>query len=94
MAEEFRDVDVDRTGLPERRFPFRIVAVIVIVIVCAAFISQNRERVNVDFIVFDRDARTWVVILVSMALGALLVEFVRLALKRRRQSGGPQEVRA
>jgi uncharacterized integral membrane protein len=62
------------------------VAVIVIVIVCAAFISENRERVNVDFIVFDRDARTWVVILVSMALGALLVEFVRLALKRRRRS--------
>jgi uncharacterized integral membrane protein len=86
MADDFRDADVDRTGQPQRRFPVRIVAVIVIVIVCAGFISRNRERVNVDFILFDRDARTWVVILVSMALGALLVEFVRLALKRRRHS--------
>jgi len=86
VADDFRDADVDRTGQPERRFPLRIVAVIVIVIVCAAFISQNRERVNVDFIVFDRDARTWVVILVSMALGALLFELVCLALKRHRRS--------
>jgi uncharacterized integral membrane protein len=62
------------------------VAAIVIALVCVAFISQNRERVNVDFLVFDRDARTWVVIVLSMALGALLAEFVRLALKRRRQS--------
>jgi uncharacterized integral membrane protein len=86
MADDFRDADVERRGQPpQRRFPVRIIAVIVVVIVCAAFISQNRERVNVDFLVFDRDARTWVVIVVSMALGALLAEFVRLALKRRRQ---------
>jgi uncharacterized integral membrane protein len=87
VADDFRDPDVDRLGQPpHRRFPARIIAVIVVVIVCAAFISQNRERVNVDFLVFDRDARTWVVIVLSMALGALLAEFVRLALKRRRQS--------
>jgi uncharacterized integral membrane protein len=87
MADDFRDDDVHRVDATHRhRFPVRIVAVIVIAIVCAVFISQNRERVNVDFIVFDRDARTWVVIVLSMALGALLVEFVRLALKRRRQS--------
>ena len=87
--DDFRDVDGDRAMSPhEHRFPTRIVAVIVIGIICALFISQNRERVNVDFLLFDRDARTWVVIIVSMALGALLAEFVRLALKRRRQSSG------
>lgn len=87
MSDDFRDGDIDRVDATHRhRFPVRIVAVIVVAIVCAAFISQNREHVNVDFVVFDRDARTWVVIVVSMALGALLVEFVRLALKRRRQS--------
>ena len=54
---------------------------------CARSSSRRTaSRVNVDFILFDRDARTWVVIIVSMALGALLAEFVRLALKRRRQS--------
>jgi uncharacterized integral membrane protein len=87
MADDFREADANRLGQPqERRFPTRVVAVIVIALVCVAFISQNRERVNVDFLVFDRDARTWVVIVLSMALGALLAEFVRLALKRRRQS--------
>ena len=45
----------------------------------------NRTRVKVDFIVFDRQARTWVVILISMALGALLAEVIRLAVKRRRR---------
>ena len=87
MTHEFRDGDGDG-GMPEHRhgFPTRLVALVVIAIVCALFISQNRERVNVDFIIFDRDARTWVVIIVSMALGALLAEFIRLALKRRRQS--------
>ena len=89
MADDFPDGDGDRRdqGMPTHghRFPTRIVAVVVIAIVCALFISQNRERVNVDFIIFDRDARTWVVIIVSMALGALLAEFIRLALKRRRR---------
>jgi uncharacterized integral membrane protein len=86
MTHEFMDGDGDG-GAPEHRhgFPTRLVALVVIAIVCALFISQNRERVNVDFILFDRDARTWVVIIVSMALGALLAEFIRLALKRRRR---------
>ncbi len=90
MAHDFGDGDGNRGdgGMAEHRhrFPTRLVALVVIAIVCALFISQNRERVNVDFIIFDRDARTWVVIIVSMALGALLAEFIRLALKRRRQS--------
>ena len=69
---------------PGKGFPPWLIAVLVVGIVCVLFIMQNRTRVKVHFIVFDRQARTWVVILISMALGALLAEVVRLAVKRRR----------
>jgi uncharacterized integral membrane protein len=69
---------------PGKGFPPWLIAVIVVGIVSLVFIMQNRTRVKVHFIVFDRQARTWVVILISMALGALLAEVVRLAVKRRR----------
>ena len=69
---------------PGKGFPPWLIAVIAVGIVSVLFIMQNRTRVKVHFIVFDRQARTWVVILISMALGALLAEVVRLAIKRRR----------
>ena len=69
---------------PGKGFPPWVIAVLVVGIVSVLFIMQNRTRVKVHFIVFDRQARTWVVILISMALGALLAEVVRLAVKRRR----------
>jgi len=69
---------------PGKGFPPWLIAVIIVAVVSLLFIMQNRTRVKVDFIVFDRQARTWVVILISMALGALLAEVVRLAIKRRR----------
>ena len=71
---------------PGKGFPPWLIAVIVVGIVSVLFIMQNRTRVKVHFIVFDRQARTWVVILISMALGALLAEVVRLAVKRRRSA--------
>jgi uncharacterized integral membrane protein len=71
---------------PGKGFPPWLIAVIAVGIVSVLFIMQNRTRVKVHFIVFDRQARTWVVILISMALGALLAEAVRLAVKRRRRA--------
>ena len=71
---------------PGKGFPPWLIAVIAVGIVSVLFIMQNRTRVKVHFIVFDRQARTWVVILISMALGALLAEVVRLAVKRRRRA--------
>jgi uncharacterized integral membrane protein len=71
---------------PGKGFPPWLIAVIAVGIVSVLFIMQNRTRVKVHFIVFDRQARTWVVILISMALGALLAEVVRLAVKRRRDA--------
>ena len=69
---------------PGKGFPPWLIAVIIVGVVSVLFIMQNRTPVKVHFVVFDRQARTWVVILISMALGALLAEAVRIAVKRRR----------
>ena len=71
---------------PGKGFPPWLIGVIVVGLVSVLFISQNRQRVKIDFILWDRYARTWVVIVISMALGALLAELVRLGLKRRKGS--------
>jgi hypothetical protein len=75
---------------PGKGFPPWLIAVIVIAIVCVLFVLNNRRRVRVDFVLFDRQARVWIVILISMALGALLAEGIRLALKRRRGAPAPR----
>jgi len=88
MAEDFQGGDDGRSEPGGKRFPPWLIGVIVVGLVSVLFISQNRQRVKVDFILWDRYARTWVVIVISMALGALLAELVRLGLKRRK--GSPQ----
>ena len=86
MADDFSE-DRGSDGLPKGKgFPRWLVAVLVVAVVSLLFISQNRRRVKVDFVVFDRFACIWVVILISMALGALLAEAIRLSMKRRRSS--------
>jgi uncharacterized integral membrane protein len=64
-----------------------LIGVVIVLAVSLLFISQNRRRIPVDFVVFDRSARVWVVILFSMLLGALLAELIRFGLKRRRTAG-------
>jgi uncharacterized integral membrane protein len=79
--------DGDGDGVPPGRgFPLWLVGVIIVGAVSVLFVVRNRSRIKVDFVVFDRSARIWVVILISMLLGALLAETIRLAMKRRRAS--------
>jgi uncharacterized integral membrane protein len=89
MADDFQANDVGTSGTSAGKgkgFPPWLIAVIVVAVVSVLFISQNRRRVKVDFVLFDRYARTWVVILIAMGLGALLAELVRMGMKRRRRS--------
>ena len=86
MAEDFERGEERQSGpRAGKGFPPWLIAVIVVGALSALFISQNRRRVKVDFVLFDRFARTWVVILIAMGLGALLAELVRAAVKRRRK---------
>lgn len=50
-----------------------------------AFIVQNRERVETRFLFVSGTPRLWVVIVVSMALGAVLSQTVGWLLRRRRK---------
>ena len=67
-----------------RRSPALLIGLLIVGVLTVLFILRNRERVKVDFIFFDSQARTWVVILLAMLLGGLLTELIRLGVKRRR----------
>lgn len=54
----------------------------------AAFIVQNTESTPVTWLVFERSAPLWVVIVASAAAGALLTELVGWAMRRRRRQAG------
>ena len=87
MVDDLPRNDEARTG-PKRGkgFPPWLIAVIVVGVVSVLFITQNRRRIRVDFVLFDRYARTWVVILIAMGLGALLAELIRMGMRRRRRT--------
>jgi uncharacterized integral membrane protein len=76
----------DEPTTPARRPTAWLIGVLIVGVLTLLFITRNRRRVKVDFVFFDSQARTWVVILLAMALGGLLTELIRLGLKRRRAS--------
>lgn len=76
----------DRTPAPrepEKRDVGRLVAAAVIGLVVVLFALFNRERVEVDWILFERDSRLIYVIIGSALLGALAD---RLVQRRRRKT--------
>ena len=48
------------------------------------FILQNRERVNIDFLVFEIQSRLWVAIAIAMVIGAFADNFLGVAWRRIR----------
>lgn len=61
-----------------------LVGFIAIAAFAAVFILQNRERITLDFLVFEMRARTWTAIAVSIVLGIVLDRlFLRWWRKRR-----------
>jgi uncharacterized integral membrane protein len=86
MADDFQGDDEGRADMDGKGFPPWLIGVIIVGLVSVLFISQNRQRVTVDFILWDHDARLWVVIVISMVLGGLLAELIRLGMKRRKAS--------
>ena len=86
MADDFQGGDDGRANMDGKGIRPWLIGVIVVGLVSVLFISQNRQRVTVDFILWDHDARLWVVIVISMVLGGLLAELIRLGMKRRKGS--------
>ena len=64
------------------------VALIVGLIVAAAsalFVFSNRDEVEVDFILFSVQSRTWTAIVVAIALGVALDRLFQAWWRRRRR---------
>jgi uncharacterized integral membrane protein len=64
----------------------RIVVAGLALVAAIIFVVQNDNRVEANFLFFDADPRLWVVIVVSLLLGALLGQGVGV-LRRRRKRG-------
>jgi uncharacterized integral membrane protein len=63
----------------------RIVVAVLALAAAIVFVAQNSNRVEANFLFFDADPRLWVVIVVSLLLGAGLGQGVGLLWRRRKR---------
>ncbi len=65
-----------------------LILTIIVAAITAAFIAQNRERTQIEFLFFDFGSRIWTAIAIAIALGVLLdrlfLAWWRRARKRKR----------
>lgn len=69
-----------------RTIPWRLLGVIFVLLLAVIFVVQNTDSTTVEFLFVDARVHLWVVILVSMALGALLA----LGLSAHRRGRNPK----
>lgn len=65
----------------------KLLLVAIVGVALAAFVVQNTDSADVSWLVFERSAPLWIVILASAGAGAVLSELVGWVLRRRRRSG-------
>lgn len=49
-----------------------LILTILVAVITAAFIAQNRERTAIKFLFFDFNSRTWIAIAIAIGLGVLI----------------------
>lgn len=62
-----------------------LLVAVVLVVVLGVFVVQNTESTEVTWLVFDRAAPLWLVILIAAVAGALLTEVAGWLMRRRRR---------
>jgi len=61
-----------------------LIAFLVVVVITVVFVVRNRDRTELDFLLFEAHSRVWTSIAVSIALGVVLDRlFVRFWRRRR-----------
>lgn len=84
-------VDFEDPGIPpapaapqRRGVPVSLIAFAVVAAIAVVFVLQNRSRAEIDFLVFEVNARIWRAIAVAMVLGALLDRLFQIWWRRWR----------
>lgn len=57
----------------------------IVAVLTAVFVLQNRERTTIDFLFFELNSRTWVAIVVAIALGVVLDRLLLFGWRRRKR---------
>jgi uncharacterized integral membrane protein len=78
--------DGEPAGAGQRDYVPRLVVALLALVAAVIFVAQNSTHVETKFLFFDFTARLWVVILVSILLGAGLGQAVGLLRRRRRKA--------
>jgi uncharacterized integral membrane protein len=65
--------------------PIFLILLIVVAIITAVFIAQNRERTNIEFLFFDFNSRVWTAIVIALLLGILLDRLILMWWRRARR---------
>lgn len=64
-----------------------LIALVIMAVICAVFVFQNRDPATVEFLLFSLETKVWVAIAVAIALGIVLDRLIlawwRRARKRR-----------
>ena len=62
-----------------------LVVGVLLIAVLVVFVAQNTESTEVTWLVFDRAAPLWLVILIAAVAGAVLTEVIGWLMRRRRR---------
>jgi uncharacterized integral membrane protein len=80
------DVPLEETseGVDKRR-AMRLLVAGVAIIVAVVFMSQNNDKVELNFLMFSVSARVWVGLLATLVLGAVLGQGAEVLWERRKR---------
>lgn len=62
-----------------------LILLIIVAVIAAVFIAQNRERTNIEFLFFDFNSRVWTAIVIAIGLGILIDRLVLMWWRRSRR---------
>ncbi len=82
-----RDDDLEQSEKPARGFSPGLVLGVVLGAGLALFVVQNTQRTRVEWLFLDAEQPLWVVLLVTGAVSALVIELVGGARRRRKRKG-------
>ena len=81
--DEIRRIDPDAA---DKKGPSpALIGFVIVVILTIVFIARNRDRTELDFLLFEVHSRVWTAIAVSIALGVVLDRLFSHFWRKRRE---------